>query len=215
MHTYGWQRQVGLIGSLNFGQLFTVTLIRLNFPPAWDALTIPQVLNNLLDGFLGDGHLFHDLRANPVKLSRYCKFQVACLDLCNLLRCGCKRCWRWYLLTLGFGWSRRLRRFCLGGFTTLFSIRMEAIGARLPAHSRSRTTTETTLHWLPWALPYATRDTWSSLSIAAGASVVAIAARGIRDAFSIRAWTTADPLPVSNRYAIDTLHYPFSSPCFS
>src|SRR5258708_38237272 len=40
MYANGWQWQIGFIGRLDLLQFFGITLIALNFPPAWDVLPV-------------------------------------------------------------------------------------------------------------------------------------------------------------------------------
>src|SRR5207247_3042622 len=146
MHADGRKRQVGKIKCPDFLQFFAASLVCLKFPPARNALTFPQILDNFLDGFLGNAHLLSNLRTNPIKFGWYCQFQVTSLNLSNLFRCWHKRCRRRNLLSFRFGWSWRLRHFGLCGFASLFTARLIAFRTGLTTHTWSWPATIPTLH---------------------------------------------------------------------
>src|SRR5579883_2428930 len=106
-----WDRKIRLVGVLNFCLLLLVALVGLGLPPARNMLTFAQRLDDLLDRFFGNREFAGNLAANTIKLGGHGQFQVARLDLGNLLRGGLERLWRRNLLLLRLRWGRRFGLF--------------------------------------------------------------------------------------------------------
>src|SRR2546421_5353034 len=93
--------QIGFVYGLNFLQFFAVTLVGLHFPPAWDLISLAELLDDLLNSLLRYREFLGNLRANAIEFLWRCQFLVARLNLRNLLR-------RWHK------WSRRRNLLALG-----------------------------------------------------------------------------------------------------
>src|SRR5947207_10982705 len=110
--------QIGFVGSLNFLQFFAVTLVGLHFPPAWDLISLAELLDDLLNSLLRYREFLGNLRANAIEFLWRRQFLVARLNLRNLLRRWHKWSRRRNLLALGFRWSRCLLLLhCHGPFS--------------------------------------------------------------------------------------------------
>src|SRR5579885_30291 len=100
MNPNGWDRKIRLVGALNFRLLLLIALVGLGLPPARNVLAFAQRLDDLFDRFLWNREFAGNLAANTIKLSGNGQFQVARLDLGNLLRGGLERLRRRNLLLL-------------------------------------------------------------------------------------------------------------------
>src|SRR6266567_6619326 len=172
-HRREWK--VWFINGLDLFQLFTVTFVGLQFPPAWNFLTVSHFLDNLFDSFLGDAQFFGYLCADAVELGGYSQFQVTCLDLGDLLRCWLERLRRWNLLTLGCSWGRWFGCLCWPCWFFETWAFMRSLRARFTWASWSAR--ETWFYGLTWTLAKCARDVTYTIGGRAVPSGFAIATR--------------------------------------
>src|SRR5579883_182787 len=171
----GWDRKIRLVGAFNLRLLLLVALVGLGLPPARNVLAFAQCLDDLFDRFLGYREFVGNLAANAIELGGHGQFQVARLDLGDLLRCRLERLWRWNPFLLRFWWGRRFWLFLasrwLAGAFFAHVVFVHA-GARTP-HRRAG------FAWLARAMANSADDAPTQRGVAIGAwPAIAAGTRG-------------------------------------